>query len=77
MKSQLEKYTIDELAERSADFEHLIDLLVDYTHVPKNLRNCTTEKAKLAKLAKEIYEIIRVNRKPYQNNIIEQNLFDL
>lgn len=77
MKSQFEKYTIEELAERSADFEHLIDLLVEYTHIPKNLRNCTTEKMKLDNLSKEIHEIIRVNRKPYQNNIIQQNLFDL
>lgn len=77
MKSQLEKYTIEELAERSEDFEKLIDLLVDLTSIPKNLRNCTTEKTKIKQLSREIHEIVRVNKKPYQSNIIEQNLFDL
>lgn len=77
MKSQLEKYTIEELAERSEDFEKLIDLLVDLTSIPKNLRNCTTERTKIKQLSREIYEVIRVNKKPYQSNIIEQNLFDL
>lgn len=77
MKTQLEKYTIEELAERSEDFEKLIDLLVDLTSIPKNLRNCTTEKTKIKQLSREIHEIVRVNKKPYQSNIIEQNLFDL
>lgn len=77
MKSQLEKYTIEELAERSEDFEKLIDLLVNLTSIPKNLRNCTTEKTKIKQLSREIHEIVRVNKKPYQSNIIEQNLFDL
>lgn len=77
MKSQLEKYTIEELAERSEDFEKLIDLLVDLTRIPKNLRNCTTEKIKIKQLSREVHEIVRVNKKPYQSNIIEQNLFDL
>ena len=77
MKSQFEKYTIDELAERSADFEHLIDLLIELSDIPHNLRRCSTERAKISKLTKEIHEVIRVNRKPYQNNIIQQNLFEL
>lgn len=77
MKSQFEKYTIEELAERSEDFEKLIDLLVELTSIPKNLRNCTTEKTKIKQLSREIHEIVRVNKKPYQNNIVEQNLFYL
>ena len=77
MKSQLEKYSIDELAERSADFENLIDLLVELSDIPHNLRRCPTERAKINKLTKEIHEVVRVNKRPYQNNIIEQNLFEL
>lgn len=77
MKSQIEKYTLEDLCERSEDFEKLIDLLVDLTSIPKNLRNCTTERTKIKQLSREIHEIVRVNKKPYQSNIIEQNLFDL
>lgn len=77
MKTQFKKYTLDELAERSADFEHLIDLLVDFTKIPKRMRNLPTERMQLKKLSDEIHEVIRCNRKPYQNNIIQQNLFEL
>lgn len=70
-------YSIDELVERSADFERLIQLLIDFTSIPHNLRGCSTEIGKARRLAKDIYEIIRVNRELYQPNIIQQNLFDL
>lgn len=77
MQEQLNKYTIDELCERSQDFEHLIDLLVDFTSIPHRLRGLPTERVKLAKLSREIYDIVRVNKKPYQDNVQQQELFEL
>lgn len=77
MQTQLNKYTIEELADRSQDFETLIDLLVEFTSIPHRLRNLPSERAKLAKLSHEIHEIVRVNRKPYQNNVTQQELFSL
>lgn len=70
-------YSFDELIERSADLEYLIQLLIDFTSIPHNLRGCSTEISKAHRLAKDIYEIIRVNKELYQPNIIRQNLFDL
>lgn len=77
MNEQLKKYTIDELCERSQDFEQLIDLLVEFTRIPHRMRNLPTERAKLAKLSYDIYELVRVNKKPYQGNVQQQELFDL
>lgn len=77
MQTQFDKYTIEELCDRSQDFETLIDLLVEFTSIPHRLRNLPSERAKLAKLSHEIHEIVRVNRKPYQNNVTQQLLFEL
>lgn len=77
MEQQLKKFSIDELAERSADFEKLIDLLVALSDIPPKFRTISTEKAKVEKIIAEIAEIVRVNRRPYQNNVIQQNLFIL
>lgn len=77
MQTQLNKYSIEELAERSADFEHLIDLLVELSDIPPKFRTISTERAKVERLTKEIAEIVRVNRRPYQNNVVQQNLFIL
>lgn len=76
-KLQLHDYSVEELAERSADLELLIDKLVDLTNIPHNMRTISTNAVKIKKLTAEIYEIIRVNRKINQLNIIQQNLFDL
>lgn len=70
-------YSFEELVERSADFERLIQLLIDFTSIPHNLRGCSTEIGKAHQLAKDIYEVIRVNKELYQPNVIQQNLFDL
>lgn len=72
-----ENYSVEELVERSADLENLIQLLIDYTHIPINLRNCSTESIRARKLREQIYDIVRVNREISQPNIIQQNLFDL
>lgn len=77
MEQQLKKFSIDELAERSADFEKLIDLLVDLSEIPPKFRTISTEKSKVNKLLNEIAEIVKYNKKPYQNNVIQQNLFIL
>lgn len=77
MKSQLEKYTIEELCERSADFEELIDKMVELSDIPPRLRGLPSERIKVAKLLEKIHEIVRYNKKPYQNNVVEQNLFNL
>lgn len=70
-------YSVEELIERSADLERLIQLLIDFTSIPHNLRGCSTEIGKAHRIAKDIYEVIRVNKELYQPNIIQQNLFDL
>lgn len=70
-------YSFEELVERSADLERLIQLLIDFTSIPHNLRGCSTEISKAHRIAKDIYEVIRVNKELYQPNIIQQNLFDL
>lgn len=77
MNEQLNKYTIDELCERSQDFEQLIDLLVELSDIPPRLRGLPTERVKVAKILDKVHEIVRYNKKPYQNNVIEQNLFNL
>lgn len=70
-------YSLEELIERSADLERLIQLLIDFTSIPHNLRGCSTEIGKAHRIAKDIYEVVRVNKELYQPNIIQQNLFDL
>lgn len=70
-------YSFDELVERSVDLETLIQLLIDYTHIPANLRNCSTESQRAKQIKQQIYDIVRVNREIRQPNIIQQNLFDL
>lgn len=70
-------YSFEELVERSADLERLIQLLIDFTSIPHNLRGCSTEIGKAHRIAKDIYEVVRVNKELYQPNIIQQNLFDL
>lgn len=77
IKLQLHDYSVEELAERSADFELLIDKLVELTNIPYNMRTISTNQLKIKKLTAEIHEIVRVNRKINQPNIIQQNLFEL
>jgi hypothetical protein len=77
MKPQIEKYTIEELCERSADFEELIDKLVELSDIPPRLRGISSERAKVDKILEKIHEIVRYNKRPYQNNVVEQNLFEL
>lgn len=77
MKPQQEKYSFEELCERSQDFETLIDLLVELSDIPPRLRGLPTERVKVAKILDKIHEIVRYNKKPYQNNVVEQNLFNL
>lgn len=77
IKLHMQLYSHEELADRSADLEVLIDKLVELTNIPHNMRSISTNTAKIKKLTAEIYEIIRVNRKINQPNIIQQNLFEL
>lgn len=70
-------YSHEELVERSVDFEKLIIALTKFTSIPKGMRTISTEKAKLAKLAEEIYEIVRVNKNVNQDNIVTQLLLEL
>ena len=70
-------YSHEELVERSVDFEKLIDALTEFTSVPKTMRTISTEKMKLAKLAGEIYEIVRLNKNVNQNNVVTQLLLEL
>lgn len=77
IKLQMQLYSHEELADRSADFEILIDKLVELTNIPKNMRTISSNRMRVNKLTAEIHEIIQFNRKPLQLNIIQQNLFDL
>lgn len=70
-------YTADELADRSADFEELIDKLVELTNIPQGMRTISTNRIRINQLTAQIYEIIRLNKKPYQDNVKQLNLFDL
>lgn len=70
-------YSHEELVERSVDFERLITAISEFTSVPKGMRTISTEKTKLAKLAGEIYEIVRLNKNVNQSNINTQLLLEL
>lgn len=70
-------YTADELADRSADFEELIDKLVELTNIPQGMRTISTNRIRINQLTAQICEIIRLNKKPYQDNVKQLNLFDL
>lgn len=77
IKLQMQLYSHEELADRSADFEELIDKLVELTNIPQGMRTISTNRLRINQLTARIYEIIRFNRKVNQPNIIQQNLFDL
>lgn len=77
IKLHMQLYTHEELADRSADFETLIDKLVELTNIPQGMRTISTNRIRINKLTAEIYEVIRLNRRVNQPNIIQQNLFDL
>lgn len=70
-------YTTDELADRSADFEDLIDKLVELTNIPQGMRTISTNRIRINQLTAQIYEIVRLNKRPYQDNVKQLNLFDL
>ena len=77
IKLQMQLYSHEELADRSADFEELIDKLVELTNIPQGMRTISTNRIRINQLTAQIYEIVRYNRKVNQPNIIQQNLFDL
>lgn len=77
IKLQMQLYSHEELADRSADFEELIDKLVELTNIPQGMRTISTNRIRINKLTAQIYEIVRYNRKVNQPNIIQQNLFEL
>lgn len=77
IKLQMQLYSHEELADRSADFEELIDKLVELTNIPQGMRTISTNRLRINQLTAQIYEIIRFNRRVNQPNIIQQNLFDL
>ena len=70
-------YSHEELVERSVDFEKLINALSEFTAIPNGMRTISSEKAKITKLASEIYEIVRLNKNVNQNNINTQLLLEL
>lgn len=73
----MQLYTHEELADRSADFEELIDKLVELTNIPQGMRTISTNRIRINQLTAQIYEIIRYNRRVNQQNVIQQNLFEL
>lgn len=73
----MQLYTHEELADRSADFEKLIDKLVELTNIPQGMRTISTNRIRINQLTAQIYEIIRYNRRVNQPNVIQQNLFEL
>lgn len=77
IKLHMKLYSHEELADRSADFEELIDKLVELTNIPQGMRSISTNRIRINQLTAQIYQIVRVNRKVNQPNIIQQNLFDL
>lgn len=77
IKLQMQLYSHEELADRSADFEELIDKLVELTNIPQGMRTISTNRIRINRLTAQIYEIVRYNRKVNQPNIIQQNLFEL
>lgn len=77
IKLHMQLYTHEELADRSADFEELIDKLVELTNIPQGMRTISTNRIRINQLTAQIYEIIRYNRRVNQQNVIQQNLFEL
>ncbi len=77
IKLQMQLYSHEELADRSADFESLIDKLVELTNIPQGMRTISTNRIRINQLTAQIYEIVRYNKKVNQPNIIQQNLFEL
>lgn len=77
IKLQMQLYSHEELADRSADFEELIDKLVELTNIPQGMRTISTNRIRINQLTAQIYEIVRYNRKVNQSNVIQQNLFEL
>ena len=77
IKLQMHLYTHEELADRSADFEDLIDKLVELTNIPHGMRSISTNRMRINQLTAQIYEIIKFNRRVNQPNIIQLNLFEL
>lgn len=77
IKLHMQLYSHEELADRSADLEVLIDKLVELTNIPKNMRTISTNRIHINQLTAQIYEIVRYNRRVNQPNVIQQNLFEL
>lgn len=77
IKLHMQLYSHEELADRSADFEELIDKLVELTNIPQGMRTISTNRIRVNKLTAQIYEIVKFNRKVNQPNVIQQNLFKL
>lgn len=77
VKLHMQLYTHEELADRSADFEKLIDKLVELTNIPQGMRTISTNRIRINQLTAQIYEIVRYNRRVNQPNVIQQNLFEL
>lgn len=77
IKLHMQLYTHEELADRSADFEELIDKLVELTNIPQGMRTISTNHIRINQLTAQIYEIVRLNRRVNQPNIIQLNLFEL
>lgn len=77
IKLQMQLYSHEELADRSADFEDLIDKLVELTNIPHGMRSISTNRIRINQLTAQIYEIVRLNRRVNQPNIIQLNLFEL
>lgn len=77
IKLQMQLYSHEELADRSADFESLIDKLVELTNIPHGMRSISTNRIRINQLTEQIYEIVRLNRRVNQPNIIQLNLFEL
>ena len=77
IKLQMQLFSHEELADRSADFEDLIDKLVELTNIPHGMRAISTNRIRINRLTAQIYEIIKYNRRVNQPNVIQQNLFEL
>lgn len=77
IKLHMQLYSHEELADRSADFENLIDKLVELTNIPQGMRTISTNRIRINQLTAQIYEIIKCNRRVNQPNVIQQNLFEL
>lgn len=77
IKLHLQLYTHEELADRSVDFEELIDKLIEFTNIPQGMRTISTNRIRINQLTAQIYEIVRLNKNVNQNNINTQLLLEL